>query len=142
MSPCHCPIAWSPNLGPWLSNDECGALSCEVFEEYALPELIDLAQTFGGLGMHCCADAEHQFPLFRRIPNLYAMNRVQARRGWLPVVEALGGPDGPVHVLQWIEDADIRRLRNEAPPGTRLIFCREVKSIDEGAAWLDAIRND
>lgn len=141
MSPCHCPSAWSPNLGPWLSNDECGAISCAHFKEFALPELIDLSETFGGLGMHCCADAEHQFDLFRDIPNFYAFNRVAAKHGFLPILKQFGGLAGPTHVLQWISDEQIRELREQAPAGTRFIFCHDVGSIDEGRAWLDAIRS-
>jgi len=140
MSPCHCPSAWSPNLGPWLSNDECGAISCAHFREFALPELIDLAESFGGLGMHCCADAEHQFDLFRTIPHFYAFNRVAAKRGYLPILDTLGGPDGPVHVLQWISNEQIRELRTQAPAGTRFIFCHDVTSVDEGRVWLEQMR--
>lgn len=141
MSPLHCPHVWCPpDLGPWISNDECGAISVEAFETFALPELIDLSLSFGGLGMHCCASAEHQFESFRKIPGFYGFNRVQARQGWETILEPFGGPDGPVHVIAWIEEADMARLVRTAPPGTRFIFNRFGSDVDEAQAWLERAR--
>jgi hypothetical protein len=140
-SPCHCPNVWAPpEMGPWLSNDECGAFGTAAFETFCLPELVDLATTFGGLGMHCCADAEHQFASFRKIPGWYAFNRVQARRGYLPILESLSGPDAPVHVLAWIDAAGIERLIREAPAGTRFIFNLAGCTVEEAKSWLARMR--
>ena len=137
----HCPMTYVPQgMGPWLSNDECGALSVPMFEEFCLPELVNLATTFGGLGMHCCADAEHQFPSFKKIPNFYAFNRVQARHGYEPILEPLGGPGGPVFVLAWIDDETIERLLRKAPAGTRFVFNRGFEQVDEAKAWLEKMR--
>lgn len=137
----HCPMVWvPPDLGPWLSNDECGAISVAAFESFCLPELVDLAQTFGGLGMHCCADAEHQFASFRRIPNFYAFNRVAARHGYQPMLDAFGGPAGPVLVMGWADDALIRTLVTNAPPGTRLVFNRCFDAVDDARAWVERMR--
>ena len=33
----------------------------EKIDEFCLPELIELSNTFGGVGLHCCANAQHQF---------------------------------------------------------------------------------
>ncbi len=141
MSPCHCPSAWAPpELGPWTSNDECGIIGTEMFEEFALPELVELAETFGSLGMHCCAAAEHQFPSFHKIPNLYAFNRVPAKQGIDPILEHFAGPDAPVHVLGWMADATIERLLRTAPAGTRFIFVRNCPDPDDAARWLDRMR--
>ena len=96
MSPLHCPGIWCPpELGPWMSNDECGAVSVEMFETFMLPEMVDLAETFEGIGMHCCADAEHQFASFNKIPNFYGFNRVASKRGYLPLLDELAGPGSP-----------------------------------------------
>jgi hypothetical protein len=141
MSPCHCPGTWTPpELGPWVSNDECGNMSTALFEEFCLPELIDLAETFGGLGMHCCATAEHQFESFRKIPNFYGFNRVQSGAGYLPMLKPLGGPDGPVHVLAWVEEDTIRELLTHAPAGTRFIFNLLGAEEQDAREWLDHMR--
>lgn len=140
-SPCHCPLVWAPpEMGPWLSNDECGALSTSTFEEFCLPELVDLAQTFGGLGMHCCADAEHQFESFKKIPGFYAFNRVSARKGYAPLLDHFTGPTAPVHVLAWIPDDDIAYLVRNAPEGTRFIFNLCGTTMEEARIWLDKMR--
>jgi hypothetical protein len=125
MSPCHCPEAWCPpELGPWMSNDECGAMSVAMFEEFCLPEMIDLAETFGGIGMHCCADAEHQFASFRKIPNFYAFNRVSAKRGYMPLISSFAGQTFPVHCLCWMGPQEMRELVRGADPAMRFVFVR------------------
>ncbi|MCK5801217.1 MAG: hypothetical protein KAI66_00225, partial [Lentisphaeria bacterium] len=139
-----CPGVWTPpEMPPWYSNDECGAFGTDLFEEFCLPELVELSETFGGLGMHCCADADHQFPLFRRIPGFYAFNRVPAKlgkQGFDPMLEHLGGDEGPVHVLAWLSDDQIERLIRDAPEGTRFIFLKTGATTDIAAAWIDRMR--
>lgn len=100
----------------------------------------DLAGTFGGLGMHCCADAEHQFELFKKIPGFYGFNRVAARRGWDPLIEHFGGPEAPVHVLGWIDEDAIMRLRQIAPEGARFIFELMGAELDDAKSWLSRMR--
>lgn len=85
---------------------------------FALPEPIDLSQSFGGLGMPCCAWAEHPFAPFCKISGFYGFNRVQARQGWDTILALLGGADGPVHVIAWIDERDMERLIRTAPPVT------------------------
>ena len=109
--PCHCPGSWvPPEYGIWVSNDECGAISTEMFEEFCLPELVELSNRFHGFGMHCCADAEHQFASFRKIPHFYGFNRAEARQGYRPLVDLLGGPGGPVFTQAWFDVPMIERL--------------------------------
>jgi len=138
MNPCHCPGTWvPPELGPWVSNDEAGAMSPAMFEEFCLPELDDLSRTFGGVGMHCCADAEHQFPSFRAIRGFYGFNRVKAKRGYLPLLEHFAGPKAPVHCLAWVSDEEIGQLVTRAPKGTRFVFQHTGAENDDAAAeWL------
>jgi len=141
MSPCHCPAAWAPpEMPPWLSNDECGAVGSDLFVEFILPELVDLSETFEGLGMHCCAAAEHQFELFKQIPGFYAFNRVPASQGWDPILEHFGGPDATVHVLAWITEAAVEDLIARAPAGTRFIIVGDAQTPDDGMKWYERMR--
>ena len=140
-SPCHCPAAWAPpEMGPWLSNDECGAFSTDLFEEFCLPELVALSETFGGLGMHCCAAAEHQFESFKKIPGFYAFNRVAAGQGYAPLLEHFGGEAAPVHVLSWLADEEIEFLVRNAPAGTRFVFNLNGTTVEEAKRWLARMR--
>jgi len=144
LSPCHCPTAWAPpELGPWVSNDECGAFGVEMFERFCLPELVALSETFGGVGMHCCADAEHQFPSFRKIPNFYAFNRVEARRGYLPVVEHWGaaGRSGPVFSQAWMAPEKVGELLRHSAPGMRWSFTYSAGSLEDAKAGMDEVRS-
>jgi len=140
-SPCHCPDVWAPpELGPWVSNDECGVMSTPMFMEFCLPEMIDLSQTFGSLGMHCCASAEHQFLSFREIPNFYGFNRVVALKGYQPILDLLGGQQAPVHVLTGVPPEETERLIQVAPSGTRFIFNLAGATLDDAKQWLDRMR--
>lgn len=143
MTPNHCPGNWTPpELGPWVSNDEVGTMSPEMFEEFCLPELNDLSETFGGIGMHCCADAEHQFPSFKKIKNFYAFNRVKAKQGYLPLLDYFAGPESPVHCLAWLSDREIEELITKAPVGTRFIFVKtDTGDETETKKWLENSKN-
>jgi hypothetical protein len=140
-SPCHCPDVWSPpDLGPWVSNDECGALSTAMAEEFCMPELLELSRRFGSLGMHCCASAEHQFDSWKKIPGFYALNRVPARQGFAPLIEHFGGKADPVHVLIWTEDPELDRLLERVTPEMRFIIVRGDMERDQARRWLDETR--
>jgi hypothetical protein len=105
-----------------------------------ISELVALAKTFGGLGMHCCADAEHQFESFRKIPGWYAFNRVASGNGYDSLLEHFGGEAAPVHVLAWLSEEDIEHLVRNAPEGTRFIFNLCGTTIEEAKIWLDKMR--
>ncbi len=140
-SPNHCPGDWCPpELGPWVSNDECGSLNTAMFEEFCLPELIEMSRDFNGIGMHCCADAEHQFESFKRIPKFYAFNRVQARRGYGPTVEMIGGSTCPVLALAGVPEDEMVRLLRAAPAKVRYIFTLAGGTVDEVQRQIERMR--
>jgi hypothetical protein len=72
----HYPDYYMPG-GITLSEDEVGSVSAAMFNEYFLPELSFLSRRYGGIGMHCCAHARHQWANFLRIPGLRMLNLVQ-----------------------------------------------------------------
>ncbi len=146
MTLCGCPTVWTPpELGPWPSNDECGAVNTATFEEFMLPELVELSEQFGSVGMHCCADADHQFPSFQTIPNFYAFNRVLPPGahldGFEPALRQLGGPDGPVFVFFEGGEDLVRCVASDAPAGTRAIFkINNVEDIEAARDHLNQVR--
>jgi hypothetical protein len=113
-----------------------------MFEEFCLPELCDLSATFGGLGMHCCADADHQFESFKKVPNFYAFNRVPAKRsgGWQELFKHFSGPDAPVHAVGWQSAKDVQATIEMGGAGTRFVFVYSDANLDACRAWLDAVR--
>jgi hypothetical protein len=73
----HYPDYYMPS-GITLSEDEVGSISTGQFEEFSLPTLYKLSEHFGGhIGIHCCANARHQWGLFKSIPGLVMLNLVQ-----------------------------------------------------------------
>jgi len=93
--------------------------------------------------MHCCANAQHQFSQFKRIPGFYAFNRVPTGVGWEGdnATTVLGGPEGPTMVPGWISPDDVTTLLRQAPSGTRFIFnSPAMETEDQAKAWLHAAR--
>jgi len=72
----HFPNYYMPS-GLTLSEDEIGVVSKNTFDEFFLPELTELSQRYGGIGIHCCADSKHQWPNFKKIPGLKVLNFVR-----------------------------------------------------------------
>jgi hypothetical protein len=73
----HYPDYYMP-FGITLSEDEIGCISKEHFKEFSMPELVNLSEHFGGqIGIHCCANAKHQWGLLKAIPGLVMLNLVQ-----------------------------------------------------------------
>lgn len=74
-------VAHYPNYymksGITLSEDEVGAVSPAVFQSMFYPELAQLSEQYGRIGIHCCANARHQWDNFASIPNLCLINLVQ-----------------------------------------------------------------
>lgn len=60
--------------GLTLSEDEIGAVSTAMFKQFFLPHLNRLSSQFGGIGIHCCADARHQWDGISQINGLRLFN--------------------------------------------------------------------
>ena len=91
----HFPPYWMEG-GVTLSEDEIGVVNPDMFREFFLPELQELSERYGGLGMHCCADATHQWPGFLQIPGLRFLNLIQPADR---IREAI--PFFMTHLAQW-----------------------------------------
>ena len=72
----HYPAYYMPQ-GITLSEDEVGAVNEAMFCEFFEPDLITLSEHYGGIGIHCCAHAQHQWRRFRVLPGLRLLNLVQ-----------------------------------------------------------------
>ena len=128
---CHCPRAWAPReLGVWLSEDEAGSISPAMFEEFCLPSLKRLSDRYGGIFIHCCADAGHQYPSFAKVPNLRAWNRVFTDKGG-PGVALEAFPETPF-IVAWTEEEDVYKLLDVAPPTMRFLVNMDAQeSLDQ-----------
>ncbi len=123
----HFPTYYMPK-GVTLSEDEIGAVSPALYEEFFLPELQAISDHFGGLGLHCCAHARHQWAGLKRIPNLRLLNLVQPvevlRQAWdyfagLPQMHSWSGEGDP-----WTWPA-------QHPKGSRMVMEMRAETRDE-----------
>jgi len=131
---CHCPYAWAPaELGCWLSEDEAGSMSPAMFEEFCLPSLTDLSRAFGGIFIHCCATADHQYPSFGKIPNLRGLHRVFQSPGPRPAIEAFAGKT--VLMVGYDE-----RILDMALPESRFLFNVGSESLEDAKRTYEGIR--
>lgn len=135
----HCPTAWAPpEQGVWLSEDEAGCMGTAMFEEFCLPSLVGLSREFGGIFLHCCADADHQHASFRKLPGFRAINRVFTT-----------GPESSIRdftpeqvlMVAWMDEATVGRLLDLAQPGTRyLLNIPAADGLDETKRRLERLR--
>jgi hypothetical protein len=136
---CHCPYAWAPpRLGCWLSEDEAGCVSPRMFDEFCMPWLVDLSRTFGGLFVHCCANADPHYGSFRRIPNLRGLNRVFQSPGPGPAIEAFAGET--VLIQAWSDDDFMARMLDLARPTSRFLFNIDPGPMDVVQARYERLR--
>jgi len=136
---CHCPNAWAPaELGVWLSEDEAGSMSVPMFEEFCLPHLNQLSDAFGGLFVHCCATADHQYRSFRKIRNLRGLNRVFQAPGPRPAIDVFSGHT--VLMVAWSDEAGVNALLDMARPDTRFLFNMGAQPLDDARRLYERLR--
>lgn len=137
---CHCPYAWAPpELGCWLSEDEVGSMSAAMFEEFSLPILVDLSRQFGGLFVHCCATADHQYENFKKIPNLRGLNRVFQTPGPRPAIETFEGHTVFMHAWHPLEY--VEAMLDLARPHTRFLFNMPYQPLDDARRTFERLRS-
>jgi len=133
------PNAWAPpELGVWLSEDEPGAMTPDMFEKFCLPSLVALSETFGGLFMHCCAAADHQYANFKKIPNFRGLQRVYQEPGPLPAIQAFSGRTVIMHVVN--DEDEAHALLDMALPETRFLFNFTSMPRDDAKRALERLR--
>lgn len=121
--------------GITLSEDEIGAVSTDMFRDLFLPELTELSNRYGGLGMHCCADARHHWEAWKEIPGLQLLNIVHQA----PVVEeaySFFASEMP-QMHSWCGDGDPTTWRY--PTGSRVVIGAGAESPDAARQLVDAI---
>lgn len=83
---------WLPDgLGISISNDECVMMSAEMHDEFNVPYLNQLSDTFGGIYLHSCGKWTHQFPSLAHVHNLRGHEFGASEATFEPVLEHFGG---------------------------------------------------
>jgi len=121
----HFPCYYMPQ-GISVSEDEIGSVSPEMFEEFFLPHLVRLSERYGGIGIHCCATAKHQWHNFKKIPGLKLLNLVQPPEVLQDAYGFFSGHTAQMHswcgggpAWTWAENFPGAKFVLEAYPGSR-----------------------
>jgi len=125
----HFPVYYMPR-GVTLSEDEAGAISPEMFRRFAAPSLDRLSARYGALGIHCCANARHQWQNIKDLRGLAVLNLVQPDAEIVRAVEFFGDACCHLHYPapgKAVPETGCRRVR-EVHCGNRgeaIARCRE-----------------
>jgi hypothetical protein len=136
---CHCPYAWAPpEMGCWLSEDEVGAFSLDMFREFCLPSLSDLSRTTGGMFIHCCAHARHQYDGFLEVPSLRGLNPSFRRIPPADCVRMFAGQ--AVIMVGYIPEEQMNEMLDLQSHENRFLFGLDGMSYDEAKPLYDRLR--
>jgi hypothetical protein len=128
-------MAW----GITLSEDEVGAVSTRIFERLFLPELVDLSNRYGGLGMHCCATARHQWANFRKIPGLRLLNLNQPGAVALEAESFFADKVAQLHAYQDVNPDWVLSVSH--PAHAHLVFQVSASSREEALELVRKFRS-
>jgi hypothetical protein len=133
----HYPDYYLPR-GISLSEDEIGAVSPRVFEELFLPELEELSGRYGGIGIHCCAHARHQWEGLKRIPGLMLLNLVQPESVLREAYGCFARRVPQMHA--WCGEGDPAGWPARMPTGSRIVFQVNAGSRERAVEAARAMR--
>ena len=133
----HFPDYFMPR-GITLSEDEIGAVSPEIFEDLFLPHLVYLAERYGRIGIHCCANSRHQWDGLRKIPNLAVLNIAQPPEVTHEAYRFFARDSVQMH--SWGGEGDPWQWPAQLPPGARAVFQPIAASNDQAREWADRLR--
>lgn len=137
----HYPDYFMPS-GISVSEDEIGNVNPEMFDEFFLPHLVEISNRYGDMGIHCCADARHQWPGFLKVPNLRLLNLVKPpARPDDYIKDAYGFfGDRLCHMhLGWLPEADYENIPGLMPEGLRYVLSFEAENEEEAATMADKL---
>lgn len=123
----HYPDYYMPQ-GITLSEDEIGSVSVPMFEEFFWPELVELSKRYGGIGIHCCAHARHQWAGLKRVPGLRLLNLVQPVE---VLQEAYGYFADLPQMHSWCGDGDPWTWPARYPRSSRVVIQARAETRDE-----------
>ncbi|MEK7476548.1 MAG: uroporphyrinogen decarboxylase family protein [Candidatus Coatesbacteria bacterium] len=101
-----------------FSVDEVGAVSPAMFDEFFADELNELSDRYGGLGVHCCANAKHQWGKFRRLRGLRFVNIGV----WSDIREVAAAFPSVLHWHNWRPEGPVETWGEKLPPDTRIVL--------------------
>ncbi|MBI2441364.1 MAG: hypothetical protein HYV35_08345 [Lentisphaerae bacterium] len=133
----HYPDYYMPK-GITLSEDEIGSVGADVYHHRFHPELAELSQRYGGIGIHCCANARHQWEGLKRIPNLRLLNLVQPPEILREAYQYFGAHTAQMH--SWRPEEDPWAFLARLPPESRVVLQVNADSKQQAIEFCSRIR--
>ena len=123
--------------GITVSEDEVGAVSSEMFAEFFRDELVALSERYGGIGVHCCAHAQHQWDHFKSLPGLRLLNLNQPHA---VVAEAYDFFDTGIAQMHYGYErrGGVEEWPGQHPTGRRIVFETTVEGREQGMAAAES----
>jgi uroporphyrinogen-III decarboxylase len=132
----HYPDYYMPK-GVTLSEDDVGVVSATAFRNYYLPELEMLSERYRGLGLHCCADAVHQWDNFASIKGLRVLNLVQSETTLRAAYQRFSRTAVQYH--SWSGDGPVWQHLQAMPEGSRVVLEAGAASREEALMVSDKL---
>lgn len=125
--------------GITLSEDEIGSFGPGPFEKLVLGELNALSERYGRIGIHCCANARHQWGNLKNVKNLCLLNLYQPDA---VITEAYGFfRDTCAQMHSFYSAGGIETWR-DIFRDTRVVFQLQADSPEDAAKKLALLRED
>lgn len=132
--------------GITMSVDEVGAVNAEMFRTFFRDELTHLSGRFGGLGIHCCADARHQWGNFRELPGLRLINHnappTRNARDYLLDALRFYGDKAAQMPVGWTPDGVPETWPSQFPADARVVFEVQAESAPAAAAMAARLQGE
>lgn len=133
----HYPVYYMPR-GITLSEDEVGSFDSSVFGDFALPHLAALSQRYGGIGIHCCANARHQWAGFESVPGLKLLNIVHNKEMTIGARAFFADKCAQMH--WWNGEGAPETWPKSFPPKARMVIEVSAGSKDDAIRLADKMR--
>jgi uroporphyrinogen decarboxylase-like protein len=128
--------------GITVSEDEVGEVSTAMFSGFFSAELESLSRRYGGIGIHCCAHARHQWPQFARVPGLRLINLHQPHAVVTAAYAAFGSRVAQLH-YGFEHTGPVETWPSQHPADRRIIYdihARDPEHARELSARLTQLR--
>jgi len=139
----HCPEYYMQG-GITMSVDEIGNVSSDMYEEFFAKEIIEFSKRYGGIGIHCCADAQHQWKYLKEIPGLVMLNLYRPERildeayKYFRDVAAIW----PAKMEHNIPEPLRNKKKEEYPEGSRLVICECANTKEDAIRLADILKEE
>ncbi len=127
--------------GITLSEDEIGAVGPEMFDRFFRDELLHLKERYGGLGIHCCADARHHWENLKSLePKVINLVKPHHRRQDYVDDAIAHFADGPLQMPGgWAHEGEPWEWLDRVPAAARVVLEVPVATVDEGKRACDRL---